>query len=119
MRYHVLKPFKVKTPKEEIELKPRQVITLSHDKAIKLLSEGKITPVEKVAYKVYSEILQTFLWVVYGPKDMSTLRDQGITEAIYIEQEIAELKKLPKETLKVIHEVKEVFPMSTIEKVNE
>ena len=63
MKYQVLDTFTVKTSQGEIELQPGQVITLPHETAIKLLNEGKITPVEKVAYKVYSEILQAHLWV--------------------------------------------------------
>ena len=70
MRYKVLEPFRVKTSKEEMELQAGQVITLPQDKAIRLLNEGRITPIDKVAYKVYSEILQAYLWVVETDKDM-------------------------------------------------
>lgn len=44
MRYQVLDPFKVKTSQGERELKAGQVISLSHDKAFRLLSEGKLKP---------------------------------------------------------------------------
>ena len=40
-----------------MELQPGQFITMPHDLAIRLINEYKITPVEKVAYKVFSEIL--------------------------------------------------------------
>ena len=117
MKYKVLETFKVKTTKEEIDLQPGQVITLPHDTAIKLLNEGRITPVERVAYRVYSEILQAYLWVVETDEDKHALRSQGATKAIYTGYEIEELKKLSKEDLKEIHRVKEVFPESCIEEI--
>ena len=101
-----------------MELQPGQVITMPHDKAIRLLNEGKITPIEKIAYKVYSEVLQAHLWVVDTDQDMHTLRNQGITEAIYTGKEIEELKKLPKEDLQEIHKIKDVFPKSIVQKIN-
>jgi hypothetical protein len=79
MRYQVITSFRVDTDQGEIELLPGQIINLAQCKASKLLAEGKITPAERVAYKVYSEILHAHLWVVYGPEDR--LRAQGISEA--------------------------------------
>ncbi len=117
MKYLVLEPFAVKTSQVKKELQTGQLITLSTDKALKLLNEGKITPAEKVTYKVYSEPLQAFLWVVETDQDMHSLRTQGISEAVYTWQDIKELRKLPKEHLKAIHEVKEVLPLSSIEEI--
>ncbi|MDP2754554.1 MAG: hypothetical protein Q8P40_09220 [Nitrospirota bacterium] len=117
MRYKVIEAFKVKTSQGEMELQPGQVIILPKDKAIKLLTEGKITPIEKVAYKIYSEILQAYLWVIETDQDMHSLESQGVKEVIYTHHEIAELKKLSKEDLKEIHRVKEVFPESTVEEI--
>lgn len=117
MKYQVLELFKVKTSQGEMELQPGQIITLPKDKAIKLLNEGKITPIEKVAYRVYSEILQAHLWVVDTVEDMHSLRSQGIAETIYSHDEIKELRKLSKEDLREIHKVKEIFPESTIEEI--
>jgi len=116
MKYKVLDTLKALTTQGEIVLLPGQIITLPHDKAITLLNENKITPAEQVAYRVYSEILQTHLWVVETDKDMHSLRSQGVTEAIYTQKEISEIKKLPKESLGDIHQVKATFPESTIQK---
>ena len=115
MKYQVLESFKVKTKQGEMELQPGQIITLPRDKVIKLLGEGKITPVGKVAYKVYSEILEAFLWVVDTNEDMHSLRSQGIAEAIYTTDEVKTLKGIDKDVLKELHKVKEVFPESKIE----
>ena len=119
MKYKVLDSLKVQTSQGRMELQPGQVITLPHDKAVRLLNEGKVTPIEKVAYKVYSEILQAYLWVVETDQDMHSLRSQGITEAIYTYPEIAELKKLSKEDVKEIHRVKEIFENSKIKEILE
>jgi hypothetical protein len=71
----------------------------------------------RVAYKVYSEILQAYLWVVFDEKDTETLRSQDIKEAIYTDDEIRKLKSLDKESLKALHKVKEVFENSKIEQI--
>lgn len=118
MKYKVLDSLKAQTTQGEMELQPGQVIALPHDKAIRLLNEGKITPIDKIAFKVWSEILQAYLWIVDTDEDMHSLRYQGISGAIYTHHEIKELKKLSKDDLKATHKVKEVFPGSTIEEVN-
>lgn len=117
MKYKVLNKFKAMTDKGEVELLPGQFITLPHDKVLKLLNDGKIIPVEDVAYKVYSEILEAYLWVVNTDEDMHSLRSQGITESIYTGDELCKLKNVNKGTLKSIHEIKKVFETSRIDKV--
>ena len=119
MRYQVIEGFRVKTSKGEMELQAGQIITLPYDKAIRLLSECKITPVEKVANRVWSEILQAYLLVVDTDQDIPYLRSQGISEAIYTAEEIQKLRRLNKNSLKEIHKVKEVFPDSIVEEVKD
>jgi len=84
-----------------------------------LYTEALLKCGRKVAYKVYSEVLQAYLWVVDTEKDIHTLRSQGIAEVIYTHHEIKELKKVSKEDLKEIHKVKEVFENSKIEEIKE
>ena len=118
MKYEVRELFKVKTSQAEIELQPGQVISLIDERAFKLLSGGKITPVEKIAYKVYSQILQDYLWVVSDEGDMRALRASvNVTEVIYTAAEISKLKSMDKEGLKAVHSVKEAFPKSTVENI--
>ncbi len=118
MKYKVLDSFRALTSEGEMELQPGQVITLPHDKAIRLLNESKITPIGKVAYKVYSDILQTTLWIVDTAQDMGNLRSQGIKKAIYSHDEIKKLNGLSKDSLKEIHKVKEVFENSKVEEIS-
>jgi len=73
MRYRVLDSFKAITPQGEVQLHPGQIITLPHDKAVRLLNEEGC-PVEKVAYKVFSEILESYLWVIDTDEDRHALR---------------------------------------------
>ena len=115
MRYQVKKPFKVRTSDGEMELQPGQVVTLSKETAVQLINTGKIIPIGRVAYRIYSEILEAFLWVVDTEKDMRTLRDRNITEPIYKADEIRQFKGITKEDLKKIHKVKEVFEKSKVE----
>lgn len=116
MEYQVLKSFKVKTSKEVLELTPGQVITLPQEKAIMLIEGGKITPIGRVAYKVYSEVLRAYLWVVQDEKDIRSLRTQGVNEAIYTGNEIETLRGKDKDSLRAIQKVKQAFDDS---KVNE
>lgn len=119
MRYQVLRPFRVRTSQGERELLPGQIISLPHEKALKLLNEDKITPIEKVAYKLYSEILQDYLWVVADDEDIKALKaSENVTEAIYTADEVRKLKDTDKEGLKAVHRVKEVFEDSKVEEVN-
>jgi hypothetical protein len=115
MTYRVLTKFKALTDRGEMEVQAGQIITLDKKKALRLLSDGKIIPTEKVAYRIYSEILQAFLWVVDTDEDMKTLRDRNITEPIYTADEIRKLKGIDREDLKKVHRVKEVFENSKIE----
>ena len=115
MTFEVLKEFDTETPEGTFMLKKGQKVRLSKEEAIPLIQNGLIQPIEKVPYKVYSEILQSNLWIVETDQDMHSLRSQGITEAIYTADEIKELRKLSKEDLREIYKVKETFPESTIE----
>ena len=115
MTFEVLKEFETETPEGTFMLKKGQKVRLSKEEAIPLIQNGLIQPIEKVPYKVYSEILQSNLWIVETDQDMHSLRSQGITEAIYTADEIKELRKLSKEDLREIYKVKETFPESTIE----
>ena len=117
MTFEVLKDFEAETPSGTLTLKEGQRVKLSKDEAIPLIQDGLIQPIERVAYRVYSKILEAYLWVVDTDQDMHSLRGQGITEAIYTHQEIKELKKLPKEDLKAIHTVKNTFLDSKIEQI--
>ncbi|MBT9168960.1 MAG: hypothetical protein DDT19_02312 [Syntrophomonadaceae bacterium] len=117
MTFEILKEFETETPKGTFVLKEGQKIRLSKEEAIPLIQDGLIRPVEKVAYKVYSEILQANLWVVDTDEDMHSLRTQGVTEAIYTKGEIRKLKGLSRDSLKEIHRAKEVFPESSIEEI--
>ena len=114
MKCRILKPLKANDGRE---LNPGDVVDVPKDVAIKYIEKGKIKPIEKAAYRIYSNILQGYLWIVDTDRDLHSLRDQGITEAVYTRQEIGELQKLPKEVLKDIHKIKEVFDKSVIEEV--
>ena len=115
MRYRVIESFKIKTHKDEMELQSGQVLTLPHDKAIRLISDGKVAPHDERVQRVYSENLHAHYWIVENEKDMDRLREHGIEEAIYTKQEMERLKDADSETLKIIHQVKEVFENSQIE----
>lgn len=115
MQYVAIEPVQFRNKKVEAG----DTFTIKNDDAIKpLIEAGKITPIEKVSYKIYSELLGCCLWVVTDEKDMKTLRNEGITEPIYTHREITELKKLPKGDIKEIHKVKQVFPDAKVNLVN-
>jgi membrane protease subunit (stomatin/prohibitin family) len=115
MTYKVLTNFKALTDRGELEVQAGQIITADKDQAMKLINDGKIIPAEKAAYRVYSEILQAFLWVVDTDEDMKALRGKNVTEPIYTADEIRKLKSTSKEGLKTIHEAKKIFEDSKVE----
>lgn len=118
MTFEVLREFEVEMPTGTITLKEGQRVKLSKEEAIPLIQDGLIQPIEKVAYRIYSNILQAYLWVVETDKDMHSLRSQGISEAIYTADEIRKLKGIDdKDSLRAIHKVKQVFEDSTIEEI--
>lgn len=117
MTYRVLTGFKVLTDRGEMEVRAGQIITLAKDQALMLINKGKIIPAEKTAYKIYSNILQAYLWVVDTDEDMWALKSEGAAEPIYTADEVRKLKGISKEGLKQVHRVKEVFEGSKVKGV--
>lgn len=87
------------------------------DRVRSLYTEALLKCGRKVAVRVYSEILQTYLWVVETDQDMHSLRSKGVKEAIYSTEEIQKLKDLDNDSLREIHIIKETFPESNIEEI--
>ena len=114
MKCEVISPMKVKTNNGELQLQPGQIINLPSDKAIKPIYEGRIKPLEKVAYRIHSELLGDDLWLVESKESMTKLLSEGIKEPIYTHQEIGKLQRVSGERLKVIHNIKTLFPGSMI-----
>jgi hypothetical protein len=106
--YKVLEKITAETPRGEIILEEEQIIKLSTSEAIPLIEAGLIIPTEKVAYKVYSNLLGCHFWLVKEIEDKKHLCDiQNISEAVLTEFEIKKLK-----------DIKEVFPESNIKGIN-
>ena len=120
MKYRVLESIRLKTPKGEIELHTGQVTALHSDVAIRLINEGRIAPVGKVAYKIHSRILADYLWLVADDNELQGLVDEGITDAIYTKYEVSRMidEGVTKEGLKAIHKVKGAFPAATVEDID-
>ncbi|MDA8086800.1 MAG: hypothetical protein M0Z75_08890 [Nitrospiraceae bacterium] len=117
MTYRVLTGFKAKTDRGEMEVRAGQIITLAKDQALMLINKGKIIPAEKAAYKIYSNILQAYLWIVDTDEDIWALKNEGTAEPIYTADEVRKLKGISKEGLKQVHSVKEVFEGSKVKDV--
>lgn len=117
MTFRVLEDVNLKTPEGILTLKAGQAVAMDKADAIPLIEAGIITPIEKGAYRIYSEVLQAYLWIVDTDKDMHSLRAQCITEAVYSGDEIRKLKGMDVDGLKKVHKVKEIFPESIIKDV--
>lgn len=119
MKYRVLETIRLKTPKGEIELHPGQVTALHSDVAIRLISEGRITPIGEVAYKIHSKILGDDLWIVATDNELQELIDEGVNEVVYTQEETNKLmtNKVSKEGLAAIHRIKKIFPGATVENI--
>lgn len=112
MKCLVLEPFQTKRG----EIPAGQVVNLSKEAAVRLLNEGKIEPL-RAAIKVYSRILDAYLWVVQDEADREALH--GVSDPVYTADEIRKLhaQKPSPETLRRVHEAKRAFPDSIVREV--
>ncbi|OGW55592.1 MAG: hypothetical protein A2Y81_11845 [Nitrospirae bacterium RBG_13_43_8] len=110
----VTKNFEVDSPGGSLILKQGQTIKLSYKEAFPLIKNEFITPLDRLIYRIYSEILGCHLWVIETEQDLHYVKNQGHDEAAYTIDEIKKLKSLDRDSLKHIHQVKEIFPGSKI-----
>ncbi|ODS30641.1 MAG: hypothetical protein SCARUB_04242 [Candidatus Scalindua rubra] len=88
--------------------------TIANNKeAIKELKQTRKT------YKIYSKILDDFLWIAATDKELQELVNEGIKEAVYTQDEVSKMidEGISKEVLKKIHKVKKAFPGSQVENI--
>ncbi len=106
MKLRVLRDTNVGTATGSIMLKQGQVIGLSKDEAIPLIEAGKIEPLEPVMYRIYSNILEDYLWIVETDQDRGELLSEGATDPVYTGKEIEQMKGMSKRQLQKINTVK-------------
>ncbi len=75
------------------------------------------TTSKKKSYKIYSKILDAYLWVVATDVEMRKMLDEGIEEPIYTYEDVTKLEGVSKEELQVIHKFKRIFPGSKVEDI--
>jgi len=71
----------------------------------------------RIVYRIYSETLECYLYVVETDQDLHSLRSQGKTDPTYTAEEIQKLRGICKDSLREIHKIKEVFQDSKIEEI--
>ncbi|ODS33671.1 MAG: hypothetical protein SCARUB_01191 [Candidatus Scalindua rubra] len=119
MKFTVLETIKLKTSKGNMELKPGQMVLLPHNVATQLLRQGKIKQIRK-QYKIYSKVLNDFLWVVATEQELREMLDEDPEMVVYTFKEISKLdENISKDVLRKIHSVKKIFPGSTIENIGD
>lgn len=74
---------------------------------------------KKRPYKIYSRILDDYLWIVANDKELQELVDEGIKETIYTQEEVSRMidEGVSKEGLKAIHKVKKSFTGAMVEDI--
>ncbi|ODS34504.1 MAG: hypothetical protein SCARUB_00380 [Candidatus Scalindua rubra] len=88
--------------------------TIANNKeAIKELKQIRKT------YKIYSKILDDYLWIVANGKELQELVTEGVKDVIYTQEEVSRMidECVSKEGLKVIHKVKKSFTGATVENI--
>lgn len=103
-------------PPREKALPLLEIIKRNREAVIAYLRQKAKTP--GLAYKIYSEIFDSILWVCDTEAHRRLLQQRGATEPIYTGAEILELKRLPKDdkgkkALSCIHRTKAVFAGDT------
>jgi len=116
VKFEVLIPFKIRANGEEVTLHPGQRIKIKKEVAERLLAEGRVRWVEEgkgiegFPIRIYSRLLNDYLWLCWTEEEMKQLMAKGIKEAIYLPSEILILRNKSKEHLEVLHQVKKIFP---------
>lgn len=121
MKCNVLKTVKLKTSRGKLELQQGQVVALHNDIAIRLINEGRIVPIGKVTYKMYSKILDDYIWIAATERECQGLVAEGIKEVIYTQEEANKLmaNKVSKDGLRAIHKIKKNFPGASIQDISD
>lgn len=121
MKCNVLKTVKLKTSRGKLELQQGQVVSLHNDIAIRLINEGRIVPIGKVTYKIYSKILDDYIWIAATEREYQGLVAEGIKEVIYTQEEANKLmaNKVSKDGLRAIHKIKKNFPGASIQDISD
>ena len=121
MKCNVLKTVKLKTSQGKLELQQGQVVALHNDIAIRLINEGRIVPIGKVTYKMYSKILDDYIWIAATEREYQGLVAEGIKEVIYTQEEANKLmaNKVSKDGLRAIHKIKKNFPGASIQDISD
>jgi hypothetical protein len=115
MKFRIVSETDIVTPNGTVSLNPGRIIKLDRNEAIPMIEAGVITPIAKVAYRLYCETLGAFLWVV--PDESCALVLLDVTDPIYTLGELKRLKGLSMEGLRAVHLVKTEFENSRIESV--
>lgn len=114
---------KAKILKEKIEQLENDTTGYTPPPTQKVVVDDQTGQSSKKAYGMYSEILQDIFWLVTNTDDEKRLRAQGITAAIYTNQDILELGKVPKENLpevlKAVHMAKKEFHWITVKEIRD
>jgi 3-deoxy-D-manno-octulosonate 8-phosphate phosphatase KdsC-like HAD superfamily phosphatase len=136
MKYLVVTPITFRTPGGVKELQRGDIFKIKDPEPIKtLINSGEVIPVLEdrewqtlldkyrnegitaIAVRLYSRILDSFLWVVADEKGIEALRIQGVKEAIYTEPEIKQLKNVDIASLRMTHNIKTTFLKSIVKEV--
>ncbi len=107
MKIRVTHQVKLKRNGQEITIEPGKLIALPDEVAIELIRQGRAAPF--FAVKIWSNILQDFLWVVGSPQDMEGIDPGNLS--IYQWQEIQQLidNHVDSAMLRMIHNAKRTF----------
>lgn len=86
---------------------------------IEIAKPKKNKVLEKKAYRIYSKILEDYLWIVATDKERKELVTEGINDVIYTQEEVSKLmgEDVTKEGLVAIHKVKKAFAGASVEDI--
>lgn len=112
MKIRVTHQVKLKRNGEEITIEPGKLIALPDEVAIELIRQGRAAPF--FAVKIWSNILQDFVWAVGSPQDIEGIDTSNLP--IYQWQEIQQLidNHVEPAMLRAVHTTKRIFPGTTV-----
>ena len=114
MRVEILEDFVIEAEGVPRKFVKGQRIAVNRESGLRLVERGLVKEIPAPPVKIYSNLLAEEIWLANSTEQMSELILLGVTESIYIPEEITRMQGFDKKRIKATNEVKGTFPGSLI-----
>ncbi len=114
MKVEVLSDFVVKLEGSERKLLKGQIVNVDRSVGMWFVERKLAREILPPPTKIHSDLLGEEIWLANSTEQMTELILLGVTEPIYVPEEIARMKEFDKARVKATNMVKRTFPGSLI-----